>query len=83
MSSHDKPFYGKWIISDDEEQRIKKLVAPYQKKPPTEEVRKEIYDLLSDARFRGEISIPFRVILYKDIYKKYPDRIEVLLETKV
>lgn len=83
MSHHNKPFYGKWIVPDDEEKHIKELIHPYQDQPVTDELRKQIYELLSDAKFRGEISIPFRIVLHQDAYKKYPDRLEVILDTKV
>lgn len=83
MSHQNKPYYGKWIFADEEQKRIEKILAPFQDQPVSEELRKQVYETLSDAKFRGEISIPFRIVVHQDAYKKYPDRLEVILDTKV
>lgn len=83
MSEHEKPYYGKWIIPDDEQGRIQKLMEPYQNRPVTEELRKEVYEVLSTAKARGEISIPFRIVLQKDAYGRQPDCLKVILDTKL
>lgn len=83
MSEHVRPYYGKWIIPDEEQKRIETLMKPFQNQPVSEELRKQVYETLSEAKFRGEISIPFRIVIAQDAYKRYPDCLKIILDTKL
>lgn len=83
MSAHERPYYGKWVIPNEEQARIQKLLAPYQNQPVTEELLSQVYEVLSEAKFRGEISIPFRIVLQEDVYKRQPDCLKIILDTKL
>lgn len=83
MSEHEKPFYGKWVLREQEQEYIAHLLEKYQKEPVTEELKKKVYDELMQEKYLGHILIPFRVVMRRDVYKKYPDRIDVILDTKV
>lgn len=78
-----KAFYGKEIDSDTEQQKIEKILSKYRHMPVSEELKKLIYDELSAAKQRGDILIPFKVVMRKDLSGKHRDCIEVILETKV
>lgn len=83
MSDREKPFYGKWIYRDQEAIHIQNLMKKYQDLPVTEELKKKVYEELSREKFLGHITIPFRLVLRRDVYGKYPERLEVILDTKV
>lgn len=81
--SHEEPFYGKRIVRDNEQQYIKTLLANYRNEPVTEELKQKVYDELIMEKHLGNVSIPFRVVVRRDVYGKYPPHIEVILDTKV
>lgn len=81
--SHEHPFYGQEISRHQQEEYIQSLLSPYLGKPATEEIQKEVYDTLMLAKHRGEVVIPFKVLLKKDETGYYPPHIEVLLDTRV
>ena len=76
-------FYGYEIISREEKEKVEEILKPYQGLAATEELKKKIWDDLQKAKYEGRITIPFKVVSRKDIYKKYPDCIEIILDTKV
>ena len=81
--SHDLPFYGKHVLLDHEQEYIQKLLKKYHAEPVTEELKQKEYDELMMEKYHGRITVPFRVVVRRDIYGKYPPHIEVILDTKV
>lgn len=83
MEHQERPYYDKDIYADREQAYIKKILRKYKKEPPTEELKKKIWEELQHEKFLGNISIPFKVILRQDVYNKYPPYIEIILDTKL
>jgi hypothetical protein len=83
MEHQERPFYDKSIFADREQEYIQKILAKYKKEPVTEELKKKIWDELQQEKFLGRISIPFKVVLRRDSYNKYPPYIEIILDTKL
>ena len=84
--SHEEehpPFYGVDVIRRQEHDYIKKLLEKYRHEPVTEELKGKIWDELQMEKYRGNITIPFKVVMRRDALKKFPDTIEVILDTKV
>lgn len=81
--SHEHPFYGHTIIRREQEEFIKTLLKKYQKEPVTEELKKKVWDELQMAKHQGKITIPFKLATRMDPYGKFPDLIEIILDTKV
>lgn len=79
----EHPFYGVNILRSREQDYINTLLKKYRGKPADEELKKAIYDELQKEKHEGKIKIPFKVVLRRDPYKKYPDYVEVILDTKV
>lgn len=77
------PFYGEPIFADREQEYIEKLLAKYKNEPATEELKKKIWDELQMERYYGRIKIPVKVALRKDAYGKFPNYVEVILDTKL
>lgn len=82
-SEDEHPFYGIDIIRRREQDYIQNLLKKYRNEPVNDELKAKIWDELQMEKFRGNITIPFKVIMRKDALKKYPDYIEVILDTKV
>ena len=83
MSVHEHPFYGHHILREREQEYIKQLLAKYRDQPVTEELKQQIYDELMMEKYHGRLTIPFRVVTRRDVYGKYREFIEVILDTKV
>ena len=84
MSEHEEPpFYGTDIYRDREEVYIEKLLSKYKKEPVSEELKEKIWNELMWEKHQGNIKIPFKVVIRRDAAKKYPDTIDVILDTKV
>ena len=83
MSLHEHPFYGHQILREREQRYIQDLLVKYRNLPVTEELKQKIYDELMMEKYHGRIKIPFRVVTRRDIYGKYPECIDVILDTKV
>lgn len=86
MTQHtedEHPFYGIDIIRRKEQQYIQNLLQKYLKEPVTDELKSKIWDELQMEKHRGKITIPFKVVMRRDAQKKFPDYIEVILDTKV
>ena len=83
MDRHDHPFYDKFIFPRQEQNYIKNLLKKYKNEPVTEELKKKIWDELQNEKYLGNLSIPFKVVVRKDSYGRYPDYIEIILDTKV
>lgn len=80
---HESPFYGYEILRKKQEELIKKVLMKYQDEKADEELKKKVYDELTNEKYQGNITIPFRVILRNDVHGVYPPCIEVILDTKV
>lgn len=81
--SHDHPFYGHVIIRREQEEYIKSLMQKYQHEPVNEELKKKVWDELQMEKHYGRITIPFKLAVRMDPYGKFPDLLEVILDTKV
>ena len=79
----DHPFYGIDVIARREQTYIQHLLAKYRQEPVTEELKGKIWDELQMEKHKGNITIPFKVVIRRDAYKKYPEYIEVILDTKL
>lgn len=80
---HTHPFYGIEIIRQREKEYIQKLMEKYRQDSVTEELQHKIWDELQMEKYQGNLTIPFKVIIRRDHSKKYPDYIEIILDTKV
>lgn len=80
---HEHPFYGHEIIRRQEQEYIKKLLSKYQQEPVSDELKKKVWDDLQREKHLGRITIPFKLAVRRDPYGKFPDLIEVILDTKV
>lgn len=76
-------FYDKPILRDLEQDFIKKVLEKYQNEPVTDELMKKIWDELQMEKNKGALTIPFLLAMRKDPSGKYPEYIEVILDTKV
>jgi hypothetical protein len=84
MSKHEEHyFYGYPIIRNREHEYIKSLLQKYQKEPVTEELKQKVWDELQMEKHYGRITIPFKMAVRKDPEGKFPDSIEIILDTKV
>lgn len=79
----EHPFYDFDILRSKEQKYIQNLLKKYNSEPVTEELKKKIWDELQMEKYHGRIRIPFKVVMRKDVYRKYPDYIEIILDTKV
>lgn len=80
---HEHPFYGYEIIRREQQEYIRQLMHKYQQEPVTDELKKKVWDELQQEKWRGTVTIPFKLAVRRDPYGKFPDRIEVILDTKV
>ncbi|KAF3361416.1 hypothetical protein PHSC3_002047 [Chlamydiales bacterium STE3] len=81
--TEEHPFYDVDVFRHQEQEYIKQLLLKYKKEPVSEDLKKKIWDELQMEKHSGRIKIPFKVVLKRDAYRKYPDTIEVILDTKV
>lgn len=79
----EHPFYGTEIYRRQEQAYINKLLAKYKKEPVTDELKAKIWDELQMEKHFGRIKIPFKVVMRRDPTKKFPDFVEVILDTKL
>lgn len=79
----EPPFYGHDIYRDREEAYVKNLLSKYKNDRVTEELKQKIWDELQIAKHEGKVTIPFKVVMRRDIYGKYPEHVEIILDTKV
>lgn len=81
--SHDHPFYGKTILRDQEQEYISQLLSKYKGHPVNDELKQKVWDELMQEKYLGRITIPFKLALRKDPEGKFPEYLEVILDTKV
>ncbi len=79
----EHPFYGTVIYRGREEEYIKNILKKYRHEPATEELKKKIWEELQMAKYEGLVTIPFKVVLRRDSSGKFPDYVEIILDTKV
>lgn len=79
----EHPFYGYVIVRRREEELIKKLLSKYQNLPVSEELKKKVWDELQMQKYLGNITIPFKMATRLDPYGKFPNQIEIIIDTKV
>lgn len=77
------PFYGYWIIRRKEKEYIENLLNKYKSEQATPELQKKIWDELQQEKAEGRITIPFKVVMRLDASGKFPNYVEVILDTKV
>ena len=80
---HSHPFYGIDIIRRDQQAYINNILKKYRNEPPTEELEKKIWEDLQLEKHLGNVTIPFKITTRRDPEGKFPDVIEVILDTKV
>ncbi len=83
MEHAHPPFYGSEIIRRNEQGYINQILSKYKDLPPTDELKKKIYDELMMEKYKGNIKIPFKVAMRLDPAGNFPPYIEVILDTKV
>jgi hypothetical protein len=80
---NEHPFYGIEIIRRKEKAYIEKLLEKYKHFPVNEELKGKIWDELQMEKYLGHITIPFKIVMRRDLKKKFPDYIEIILDSKV
>lgn len=82
-SEDEHPFYGINIIRRRELEYIQNLLKKYRHEPVNDDLKAKIWDELQMEKYKGHITIPFKIVMRRDALKKYPDYIEIILDTKV
>lgn len=83
LTHSDHPFYGYEILRLREQEYIQNFLKKYAGETVTEELKQKIWEDLQMEKYFGRVTIPFKVVIRKDNMRKYPDIIEVILDTKV
>lgn len=83
MKHDEHPFYGHDIIRRKEQEYIQNLLKKYKKERVTDELKQKIWDELQMEKHLGRITIPFKVVTRRDASGRFPEFIEVILDTKV
>lgn len=68
---------------NQEQKIIDAILRKYQHEKGDEKLKKKIYDELTSARFKEEITSSFKVVLRKSNDPSIHDFVEVVLETKL
>lgn len=79
----EHPFYGTDIIRREEKEIIQEILKKYKGQEVNDDLKKRIWDELQLAKHHGIITIPFKIAVRKDPLGKYPNYIEVILDSKV
>ncbi|MBA3720913.1 MAG: hypothetical protein H0W88_00755 [Parachlamydiaceae bacterium] len=82
-TEEEHPFYGKEVVRRSEQDYINLLLKKYKNDPVNDTLQAKIWDELQMEKHYGRITIPFKVVMRRDVTKKFPDYIEVILDTKV
>lgn len=83
MTEKPYPFYGKDIIRRKEQEYIELLLSKYKHEPVSDDLKKRVWEELQQEKHLGRVTIPFKLAVRRDPYGKFPDIIEVILDTKV
>lgn len=78
-----EPFYGINIDPEKEKEKIQKILSKYVQEPVSDDLKEKIYKELLEAKAKGIILIPFKVVMRKHPTDLHRDFIEVILDTKV
>ena len=81
--AENHPFYGYEIIRREQQAYIEKLLEKYRHEPVSEELKKKVWNELQMEKHLGKVTIPFKLAVRRDPYGRFPDTIEVILDTKV
>lgn len=83
--THEKepPFYGFDIIRNEQQRYVDRLLEKYQEETVSEALKKKVWDELQMEKYLGNVTIPFKMAVRRDPYGRFPDAIEVILDTKV
>lgn len=79
----EEPFYGYEIVRREQQELIEKLLNKYRSLPADNNLKQKIWDELQMEKFKGNLTIPFKIALRKNISGNFPDYIEIILDTKV
>lgn len=82
-SNSEHPFYGHEIYRCREQEYIQDLLKKYKNEPVNDALRQKIWDELHMEKHLGKLTIPFKVVMRKDASGRFPDYVEVILDTKV
>lgn len=82
-STEEHPFYGYEIIRRAQDAYIKNLLKKYQGLPVNDALKQQIWDELQMEKYHGRVTIPFKIATRLDPSGKFPEYIEVILDTKV
>ncbi|CCB85996.1 MULTISPECIES: hypothetical protein [Parachlamydia] len=80
---HEHPFYGQDIYRQKEQLYIKKLLKKYRHEKVSDELKKKVWEELQMEKYKGNITIPFKVVTHLDPTGLFPEYIDVILDTKV
>ncbi len=83
MSHSEHPFYGTHVLRNQQQVYIQNLLRKYQNEPVDDNLKKKVWDELQKEKYEGKITIPFKIAMRRDPQKRFPDCIEVILDTKV
>lgn len=81
--NEEHPFYGKHVFRHQEQDYIQSILAKYLKEPVSESLKEKIWNDLQMAKYEGKITIPFKVVMRRDIYGQYPEYVDIILDTKL
>lgn len=81
--NEEHPFYGKHVLRHKEEEVIETILSKYRKEPVTEALKEQIWNDLQMAKWEGKITIPFKVVMRRDIYGQFPEYVDIILDTKL
>jgi hypothetical protein len=80
---HHHFFYDKNIVRRSEAAIVEEILSKYRCETADEVLKEKIWNELQMAKYEGKVSIPFQVVLRRQISGGAPDYIEVILDTKV
>lgn len=83
MTEKERPFYDVEVIREREAEYIRDKLKKYRNDPVTEGLKEKIWEELQMEKHLGKITIPFKVVMRSGPSKKFPDYIEVILDSKV
>lgn len=83
MRKQEHPFYGHEIFRHRQQETIQKILEKYKNEAPTSELKMKIWNELQWEKHLGNITIPFKIALRQDPSGKFPEYVEILLDTKV
>lgn len=81
--NEEHPFYGKPVLRHREEEEIRQILSKYKNDPVDEALKEKIWNDLQMAKYEGKITIPFKVVMRRDVFGEYPEYVEVILDTKL